>query len=67
MKRIYPKCAKCDCEINPRLYDDCEKSYTVDNECLCKDCFKDWLRDWMETSLDEVAELVGVMVSEVDE
>lgn len=65
MKRRYPHCAVCSIEINPALYEDCEKTYTVGGECYCKECFKDWLKDWIETSLDEVAEHVGVMVSEV--
>lgn len=65
MKIRYPVCAVCDVEINPNLYDDCEKTYIVGGECYCKNCFKDWLRDWVDTSLDEVAESIGVMVSEV--
>lgn len=67
MKIRYPVCAVCDIEINPWLYEDCEKTYTVDGECYCRSCFRDWLIDWMDTSLDEVAECVGVMVSEVED
>ena len=66
MKRLkFPVCDKCDAEINPDKYDDCEQYYIVEGETLCKDCFKDWLLEWAELNLDDVAELAGVPVVEV--
>lgn len=66
MKRLsYPVCAKCDAEINPNKYDDCEQYYLVGHEIFCKDCFKEWLLDWVESNLDDVADIVGVPVVEV--
>lgn len=66
MKRTkYLHCDKCDCEINPNKWDDCEKYYVVGEEVYCKDCFKDWLRDWIDSNLDEAADAIGVPVVEV--
>ena len=66
MKQMqYPTCANCGAEINPNRFDDCEKYYMVGGEIMCKVCFKDWLLDWIETNMDDVAELAGVPVVEV--
>ena len=68
MKRVkFPHCVKCDGEINPIRYDDCEKYYLTYDGVMCKDCFLDDSRDWLESNLDEFAELVGVPVIEVKE
>lgn len=64
-RRTYPHCDKCDAEINPNKYEDCEQYYLVGRDVYCKDCFKDWLMDWLETNLDDVAEFAGVPVVEV--
>ena len=64
-RRKYPKCAKCDAELNPNKWDDCEKYYLVGGEIYCKDCFKEWLEEWIKLNLDDVAELAGVDVVEV--
>ena len=67
MKRNkFPFCCKCGNEINPVKYDDCEKYYLTDDDIMCKDCFLDDSRDWLESNLDEFAELVGVQVVEVE-
>ena len=60
-------CCKCGNEINPVKYDDCEKYYLTDVGIMCKDCFLEDSRDWLESNLDEFAELVGVPVIEVKE
>lgn len=61
----YPTCGRCDAEINPNLWDGCEKYYVVNGEALCKDCFKEWLLEWIETDLDEAARVLEVPVVEV--
>ncbi len=67
MKRSnFPFCCKCGNEINSVKYDDCEKYYLTDDGIMCKDCFLDDSRDWLESNLDEFAELVGVPVVEVE-
>lgn len=63
--REWPVCAHCDAEINPNLWDDCEKYFIVGGEVYCKDCFKDWLQEWIEGNLDEVAAAIDVPVVEV--
>ena len=68
MKRSkFPFCCKCGNEINSVKYDDCEKYYLTDDGIMCKDCFLDDSRDWLESNLDEFAEFVGVQVIEVKE
>ena len=68
MKRVkFPNCVKCDGEINPIRYDDCEKYYLTDDGIMCKGCFLDDSREWLESNLDEFADLVGVQVIEVKE
>lgn len=60
--RKYPICDKCDAELNPGLFDDCEKYYEVGGEIYCKDCFKDWMKQWVEENLDEAAAFIDVPV-----
>ena len=68
MRRVkFPHCVKCGSGLNPNKYDDCEKYYLTDDGAMCKDCFLDDSRDWLESNLDEFAELVGVPVIEVKE
>ena len=68
MKRNkFPPCCKCGNEINPVKYDDCEKYYLTGVGIMCKDCFLEDSKDWLESNLDEFAELVGVPVIEVKE
>ena len=67
MKRSkIPFCYKCGNEINPVKYDDCEKYYLTHIGIICKHCFLDDSRDWLESNLDEFAELIGVPVVEVE-
>lgn len=58
-------CEKCGYEINPGMWDGCEKHYTVNGEIMCADCFKEWVLDWVDTDLDEVARVLDVPVTEV--
>lgn len=64
-RKSYPVCAKCDAVLNPNLWDDSEKYYMVDGKVYCKDCFKDYLEDLIETDLDLVATSLGFSVVEV--
>ena len=58
-------CAKCDIEINPDVWDGCEKYYSVDGEIYCAECFREWVLEWIDTDLDEVARVLDVPVVEV--
>ncbi len=66
MARKYHICAHCDAELNPNLWDDCEKYYVVGGEIYCKDCFKEWIVAWVEENLDEAAAFVDVPVVYVE-
>ena len=61
----FPVCAKCNVEINPEKWDDCEKYFDVGGEIHCKDCFKEWAHEWVETNLEDVAAAADVPVIEV--
>lgn len=59
-------CAKCDLVIDPALYDGCDRYYLVGGEIYCEDCFRDWVMDWVESNIEDVASFIGVPVVEVD-
>lgn len=63
----YPKCAKCDIEMNPELYDDVTPGYMVGGEMLCPDCFREWLKDEADENPDVLAEALGIPVIPVGE
>ena len=65
MRKKYPVCARCDQEIDPNRFDGCDRYFVVGGEIYCEECFKDWLSDWMQTNLEDIAVLVGVPVVEV--
>ena len=67
MRRVkFPHCVKCGSELNPNKYDDCAKYYLTDVGIMSKACLLDDSREWLESNLDEFAELVGVPVVEVE-
>jgi hypothetical protein len=47
------------------MWDGCEKQYRVGDEVYCADCFKEWVINWVETDLDEVARVLDVQIAEV--
>lgn len=63
----YPECSQCTRTLNPVLEDDCEKYYIVDGEIYCKFCFKDYVLDWIDTNLDEIAGMMDIPVVRVEE
>ena len=65
-RKEYPHCDKCGDEINPHVYDDCEKYYISNGLILCKDCFKKESEEYIELNLDDFAALVGAGVVEVE-
>lgn len=64
-RNSYPVCAKCGAEINPNKWDDCEKYYLTNDGAYCKDCFKEWLYEWINSNLDDVAAAIDVPVIDV--
>ena len=67
MKFKYPTCKKCGTEINPNIWDSCEKYYLADDDVLCLECFIEWVEDKLRESPEEVAFALGVDVVEVGE
>ena len=61
----YLTCSECGYEINPNMWDGCERVYTVGNETMCEDCFKEWVLDYVQSNLEDVARLLNVPVREV--
>lgn len=37
-----------------------DRSFVLDGELLCRDCFKDWLDDFFETNPEMIAAALGV-------
>lgn len=54
-------CGKCQGE----LYGG-EQVFCVDGKTMCKECFKDWLLDLLDTSPDLLADRVGAIFETVE-
>ena len=61
----YLECSECGTEINPNVWDGCEKYYNVGGEIMCEDCFREWAIEWVQDNLEEMARLLNVPVVEV--
>lgn len=58
----YPECS------NQRLCPWCgedigEKSYSIENDRICADCFEEWVRDYLHTNPDQVSAALSVPVN----
>ena len=40
-----------------------EKSYSIENDRICADCFEEWVRDYLHTNPDQVAAALSVPVT----
>ena len=40
-----------------------DKSYGIENDQVCSDCFEEWVRDYLHTNPDEVAAALSVPVT----
>lgn len=40
-----------------------EKSYSIENDRICAECFDEWVRDYLHTNPDEVAAALSVPVT----
>lgn len=40
-----------------------EKSYSIENDQICAECFDEWVRDYLHTNPDEVAAALSVPVT----
>ena len=55
-------------ESNQRLCPWCgedigDKSYGIENDRICADCFEKWVRDYLHTNPDQVASALSVPVT----
>lgn len=62
MRRDYPACAKCSIIMDPRLYDDVSPGYQVEEGIICPECFKDYLRDLVDSDPPLLASALGVPI-----
>lgn len=51
-------CPGCEAEINPR-----DDIYELDGELYCRECFGDWVRDYLSSNPQEIAEMLNVKCS----
>lgn len=40
-----------------------DKSYSIENDQICVECFDEWVRDYLHTNPDEVAAALSVPVT----
>lgn len=40
-----------------------DKSYGIENDQVCSDCFEEWVRDYLHTNPDQVAAALSVPVN----
>ena len=40
-----------------------EKTYGIENDQICADCFEEWVRDYLHTNPDQVAAALSVPVT----
>lgn len=40
-----------------------DKSYSIENDQVCSDCFEEWVRDYLHTNPDQVAAALSVPVT----
>jgi hypothetical protein len=59
-------CSHCEIEFDP---EDSSLShwYEIGGEMYCEDCFKDWVKDYLESNPEDIAKLMNVPVWDVME
>ena len=65
--RVFPVCAKCFTVMNPDLYDDVTPGFLVGGECYCPECFKDYMKDEVDSDPEAVAAAMGIAVLTIPE
>ena len=40
-----------------------EKSYGIENDRICADCFEEWVRDYLHTNPEDIAAALSVPVT----
>lgn len=65
--RIKPRplrCSQCDVTLSPYDSSLCHY-YDVGGEIYCEDCFKDWVKDYLDSNPEDIAKLMNVPVWDV--
>ena len=65
--RTFPVCAHCSTVMNPGLYDDVTPGFLVNGECYCPECFKDWMKDEVDSDPGAVARAMGIAIIDIPE
>lgn len=63
--KTYPVCAVCSIVMDPNLYDDVTPGFVVNDEVYCPDCFKEWVKDELESDPECVAHAMNIWVRRV--
>ena len=66
MKNKFPVCQECGDEINPELYENCDRYFVSNGRVLCRDCFLTESKEYMETETDSFAEMIGAKVVHIE-
>ena len=51
----------------PGLYDDVAPGFLVNGECYCPGCFKDWMKDAVDSDPETVAQAMGIGIIDIPE
>ena len=62
MKRYIPVCARCSIVMDPQLYDDVSPGFVIEGEVYCPDCFKEWMKDEVDSDPEAVAQAMDIEV-----
>lgn len=65
--KVYPVCAHCSTVMNPRYFDDVTPGFMVNGECYCPECFKEWMKDEVDSDPETVAQAMGIAVIDIPE
>lgn len=65
--KVYPVCAHCSTVMNPGLYDDVAPGFLVNGECYCPECFKEWMKDAVDSDPETVARAMGIAIIDIPE
>lgn len=55
-------CARCDIVMDPNLFDDVSPGFVVNGDIYCPDCFKEWMKDEVDSDPETVARAVGIEI-----
>ena len=48
--------------MDPQLYDDVSPGFVIEGEVYCPDCFKEWMKDEVDSDPEAVAQAMDIEV-----